>query len=105
MYAVPDPRPEPIEQPVEQWEECNVFGFRTITLKEPGHIVAQHVHDDDHATLVCNGRARCWVENRYEGEKGPGEAFEVKGGKKHVFQAVEAMTRLACVTHLPRKGA
>lgn len=92
---------EPVFQAPEVWEECVEYGFRTITIKDAGMLVPQHIHDDSHATLVCAGRARGWTDGAYLGEKGPGEAFWVEGGKKHHFQAVEPMTRLACVTHLP----
>ena len=94
------------EQPVESWEECGEFGFRTIVLARAGIAIEQHVHDDTHATLVCSGRARGWKDGEYMGEKGPGEAFLVEGGMKHWFEAAEPMTRLSCVTHLPsmKKG-
>lgn len=107
MHSLPENLEHLPEQPVESWEECGDFGFRTIFLKDSGTLIEQHVHDDTHATLVCSGRARCWIERQYAGEKGPGEAFLVQGGMKHFFQSVEPMTRLSCVTHLPsmKKGA
>lgn len=100
MHPLPDAAGA-VDQAPEVWEECVEFGFHTITIEKAGTLVPQHVHDDSHATLVCAGRARGWTDGAYLGEKGPGEAFWVEGGKKHHFQAVEPITRLSCITHLP----
>lgn len=105
MYAVPE-KTHDVDQPAEVWTECGTFGFRSALLATAGTLIKQHVHSDSHATLVCSGRARGWADGVYLGEKGPGEAFWVEGGKRHSFQAIEPMTRLSCVTHLPSmKGA
>lgn len=101
MHPLPEITGLVDEDPVEVWEECGEFGFRTITLKKAGTLIPQHIHDDSHATLVCAGRARGWTDGNYVGEKGLGEAFWVEGGKQHHFQAVEPMTSLSCATHLP----
>ncbi|MGH7185166.1 MAG: cupin domain-containing protein, partial [Pseudomonadota bacterium] len=98
------PIPEPVatgpavEQPVE-YIEPDVAGlyFRSILLADAGTIVPQHSHDHDHATLVCSGAARLWVDGVNVGDKTAGQAFFVKAGARHLFQALEPGTRLCCV--------
>lgn len=88
----------PLEQPpVERIEEVAGLYFRSVLLERAGTLIPQHRHDHDHATLVCAGRARGWCDGIWIGDKGPGEAFEIRAGGEHVFQAIEPMTRLACV--------
>lgn len=82
---------------VERIEEVGGFYFRSVLLIERWTVVPQHVHDHDHVTLVCNGKARCWANGKLIGDKSAGEAFEVKAGVYHEFMALEPHTRLACV--------
>lgn len=94
----PVPKGEPISnQPPEFVDEVAGVYFRSIMLAEAGQAVEQHVHDYDHATLVCCGRARMWIDNVYAGEVEPGRPVEIKAGQRHMFQALEANTRLVCV--------
>ncbi len=83
--------------PTECIEEAAGLYFRSVLLVEQGTLISQHEHDHDHATLVCSGRARGWCDGMPLGDKGPGEAFEIKAGSAHAFQALEANTRLTCV--------
>lgn len=85
------------ELPVESIHEvCGIY-FRSVLLKKEMTVIPQHEHDHDHATLVCSGKARAWVDGVYYGDFVAGTPIEIKAGKKHVFQALEPMTRLTCV--------
>lgn len=96
MYPPPEATTKLSEQPVERIEIVAGLYFRSVLL-ENGTVIPQHVHDHDHATFVGSGRARGWANGRWIGDKGPGEAFEVLAYQEHVFQALEANTRLCCV--------
>ncbi|MGH8908865.1 MAG: hypothetical protein ACRD0K_20820 [Egibacteraceae bacterium] len=89
------------EQPVE-YIEPDVAGlyFRSILLADAGTIVPQHSHDHDHATLVCSGAARLWVDGVHVGDKMAGQAFFVKARSQHLFQALLPGTRLCCVHNI-----
>jgi hypothetical protein len=91
----------PLDEPlVERIEEVCGLYFRSVLLRQVGTFVPQHVHDHDHATLVCAGKARCWANYVLVGDKEAGEAFEIKAGTAHVFMALEPNTRLACVHNI-----
>lgn len=85
------------EEIVERIEEvCGIY-FRSVLLERNGTRIPQHVHDHDHATLVCSGAARVWVDGELIGDFDAGRAVPVLAGKMHEFQALLPMTRLACV--------
>lgn len=80
---------------VERIEEvCGIY-FRTYFVKA-GNVIQQHKHDHDHATLVLSGRVRAWIKDGPLMIKGPGEAFEIKAGIEHYFEALED-SRLSCI--------
>jgi quercetin dioxygenase-like cupin family protein len=85
------------EQPVERIEEALGFCTRTITLEKAGTCIPQHEHKDDHATLVCAGKARAWADGVCLGDFEPGALIPVKAGREHLFQALEDVTRLSCI--------
>lgn len=96
--------------PVEQIVEAGGFYFRTICLAEPGYVVPQHVHDHEHVTLVGSGKARGWKHGVWIGDRSAGEAFVIEADAPHLFQALDAQTRLTCIHNiesalsLKRKG-
>lgn len=97
MHPLPE-KFEPLpNQPVEIINETLGFCSRMITLEKAGTYIPQHAHPDDHATLICAGRARGWVDGTWIGDFGPGDLVPVRAGHPHVFQALEDMTRLACL--------
>lgn len=96
MYPLPDLTHSLADQPVERIEIVANLYFRSVLLKAAGTAIPQHEHDHPHATFVGSGRARGWADGRWIGDKGPGEAYEILPGQKHVFQALEANTLLAC---------
>lgn len=88
------------KQTVEYVDEvCGIY-FRAILLEQAFDVVPQHTHDYDHVTLVASGSVRLWVEGEYKGDFDAFRAIEVKARKAHIFQALEPMTRLACVHNL-----
>lgn len=97
MHALPEHLHEIAEQPVERIEEACGLYFRSVLLERAGTVIPQHSHDHDHATFVATGRARVWVDGVWYGDFGAAAAVPIKAGRKHVFQALEPMTRLACV--------
>jgi len=98
MYAQPDVSLNVLrEQPVEFVEEMAGFYFRSIMLESEGDAIPQHMHAYDHATLVCSGRARLWVDGEWIRDIEAGHAVEVKANKSHVFQALSPKTMLSCI--------
>lgn len=96
--SLPDVTTPLSEQPVERIEP-DVAGlyFRSVLLEQAGTVIPQHEHDHDHATLVCSGKARVWVDGAYFGDYEAGRAIEIRAHCAHVFQALESNTRLCCV--------
>jgi hypothetical protein len=88
-----------LREPVVESIMTDVAGlyFRSYLLPEVGTIIPQHVHDYDHATLVCAGSVDVNIDGVYAGQYQAGQAIEIQAGKQHVFQSVEPMTRLCCV--------
>ncbi len=85
------------QQPVERINEaCGIY-TRTILLERAGTYIPQHAHDHDHATLVCNGKARAWVDGACVGDFIAGDLVPIEANRKHVFMSLEPMTRLACI--------
>lgn len=70
--------------------------FRSVLLSE-GTSIPQHVHSEDHATFVGQGKARVFVNGKYVQDVEAGHAVEMKAGDAHVFQALENNTRLTCI--------
>jgi hypothetical protein len=96
MYARPNPPESAKEAPVEFISEACGLYFRSLRL-HIWDVVGQHSHDHAHATLVGAGRARGWCGEEWIGDKGPGDAFEIKMNTDHTFQALEPDTRLVCI--------
>ena len=89
----------PDEQPVEKLVEVAGLYLRTYHLPMVGMVVPQHVHDYDHATLICSGKLRGWCEGEWIGDKGPGEAFLIKAGCQHTFESLEP-SMLTCIHNI-----
>jgi hypothetical protein len=111
MYPLPTSVAPLERQPVQFVDEvCGIY-FRSIILERAGQCVPQHVHDHDHATFVGSGKARVWIDGEWDGDYTAGHAIAIKADKKHVFQALEDNTLLACVhdvasaESVKRKGA
>ncbi len=85
-----------LKQPIQRIQIKGGIYFRSVRL-EKGTLIPQHTHDHDHATYVGSGRVVLYVDGRFEGEFSQGDAIEIKGGKRHEFQALEDDTLLACV--------
>lgn len=100
FFPVPTGEPAPEDVVVESIEEKAGLYFRSWLIKRSGVAVPQHDHDHDHATLVASGRARVWVDGFFVGDFESGSAIEIKAGTNHVFQALEANTRLVCVHNI-----
>lgn len=82
---------------VEFVEEMAGVYFRSVFLPFKGTTIPQHTHDEDHATYVGQGRARLYVDGRFQGDIEAGHAVLIAAGKKHLFEALEDNTRLTCV--------
>jgi quercetin dioxygenase-like cupin family protein len=85
---------------VEFVEEMAGVYFRSVFLAYKGTTIPQHVHDEPHATLVGSGKARLFVDGRFERDIPAGHAVVIEAGKKHIFEALEDNTRLTCVWSL-----
>lgn len=98
MYPLPESRPlPPSEQPVESIEVVAGLYFRSILLEEAGHVVPQHVHDHDHATMIAAGAARLWVNGIWQRDYQAGQAASIEAGQTHLFQSLAPKTRLVCI--------
>lgn len=82
---------------VERIEEVCGLYFRTMLLTYANTTIPQHSHDHDHATLVCAGKVRVWIDGKHLGDYSAGMAIPIKAGAKHLFHSLEPMTRLSCV--------
>lgn len=82
---------------IEFIEEKAGIYFRSVFLPFKGTTIPQHVHTEDHATLVGNGKARLYVNGRFDSDIEAGHAVTIKAGQKHMFEALEDNTRLICV--------
>jgi quercetin dioxygenase-like cupin family protein len=85
---------------VEFVEEMAGVYFRSVFLAFAGTTIPQHVHSEDHATLVGNGKARLYVDGKFKQDIEAGHAVVIEAGKKHMFEALEDNTRLICVWSL-----
>lgn len=82
---------------VEFVEEVAGIYFRSVLLPLPHMTIPQHVHPYDHATLIGSGRAALWINGELEGEYSAGTAVFIGANKLHVFESLEADTRLTCI--------
>lgn len=98
-HALPKLEPR-AEQPVQFVDEVGGIYFRAICLERAGDVVPQHSHEHDHVTLIASGRARVWCDGIWLGDFAAFHALEIKAHAKHVFLALEPLTRLACVHNL-----
>lgn len=96
QHSLPVLTDEKMDQPVEFIDEVGGFLYRSILLKKAGTVIPQHKHDTDHNTLVCAGKGRLWVNGKCRGDYEAFSAVEVKAGDEHLWQALEANTRLTC---------
>ncbi len=96
-YPVPEIVTDRRSQPVEYIEDVGGLYFRAICLENIGDAVPQHVHDHAHVTLVASGKARLWIDGAFVADIEAFKAIEIEANRKHIFQALEPMTRLACV--------
>lgn len=97
------PLPEGVarhDQPVEYVDDVGGLYFRAICLENVGDVVPQHAHDHAHVTLIASGKARLWIEGAWVADIPAFKAIEIEANRKHIFQALEPKTRLACVHDL-----
>lgn len=85
------------DQPVEFVDEVCGLTFRATLLVNVGDTVPQHVHDYEHATVIAAGKARLWIDGMHKGDYAAFQVIAIEANREHVFQALEPMTRLACV--------
>jgi hypothetical protein len=73
-------------------------------IKKVGTYLPQHSHTYDHATLVCHGSIRAWVDGRYLGQFDAPSVIHIKANAKHLFEVMAADTTLACIHRIDRTG-
>lgn len=84
--------------PPEFIDECEGIGIRSTILLKKGDCVGQHAHTYSHATFIGSGAVRLWANEQYVGDFYRGEAVGIKAHQRHIFQALEDDTLLACLT-------
>lgn len=77
-------------------EQFGIY-FRSVFLPFKGMIGEQHAHDVSHPTLCGSGKARLYVDGRFQEDVEAGGIVGIEAGKKHFFEALEDNTRLTCV--------
>lgn len=82
---------------VERIEEVCGLYFRSVLLPHANMTIPQHIHDHDHATLVCSGKVRAWADGKHMGDFEAGQAMHIKALVAHFFCSLEPNTRLCCV--------
>lgn len=70
---------------------------RSVFLPFKGTTVPQHTHSEDHPTMVCAGRARLYVDGKFDRDIDAGSLVLIKAGRKHLFEALEDNTRISCL--------
>lgn len=70
---------------------------------EANHVVEQHVHEYDHATLLAHGTVRLWIDDKDQGEFRAPKILTILAGQKHMFLAVTDAV-LYCVHNLRGEG-
>lgn len=85
-----------IELEGAEWRTAGVF-VKQIKIPLALTILAQHVHDYDHLTLVASGAVKVWRDGKVMGEFSAGEALTIKAGIAHGFQALEDDTVIYCI--------
>lgn len=71
--------------------------FRTVLFHVAGTRIPQHVHDYDHATMICSGSARLFVNGQAVADYQAGQVALIKANHHHEFESLEDNTRLSCV--------
>lgn len=82
---------------VEFVDEVAGIYFRSVFLAFKGTTIPQHSHDEAHATYCGSGKARLYVDGRFQEDIEAGHAVAIAAGKQHLFEALEDHTRLTCV--------
>lgn len=98
--------PERVHGDAEVEQYCDVLGdiyVRVIKLRTKkigdetiGQLVAQHVHKDNHYSMLMRGRVRCWINEKWHGDFTAPTPIFITAGQRHVFQALLDDTILVC---------
>lgn len=73
-------------------------------IKKVGTYLPQHSHAHAHATLICHGSIRAWVDGRYLGRFNAPSVINIAAHTKHLFEIMEPDTTLACIHRIDRTG-
>jgi hypothetical protein len=74
--------------------------IRSDTIKKANNVLAQHVHEHDHATIVSRGTIEAWQDGEILGQFTGPAVVKIPAGKKHFFKALTDDVVLCCLHNL-----
>lgn len=83
-----------------EFAEVDGMWVRAYTLEKRNHVVAQHVHDHDHITLLASGSVGFWRNGERVSTYNAPAIITVPAGEKHAFVALSDNVVLCCLHNL-----
>lgn len=87
-----------------EFAEVDDIWVRAYSVSKAKTILAQHVHEHDHITLVSRGTVEAWQDGELLGEFKAPAVIKIPAGKKHAFTATTDDVVLCCLHNLRGTG-
>jgi quercetin dioxygenase-like cupin family protein len=95
-----NPNYKQIDPEYVQFDEVDDIWIRSYTIKKVNNVLAQHVHEHDHATIVSRGTIEAWQDGEILGQFTGPAVVKIPAGKKHFFKALTDDVVLCCLHNL-----
>jgi signal-transduction protein with cAMP-binding, CBS, and nucleotidyltransferase domain len=87
-----------------EFAEVDDIWVRAYSVSKAKTIIAQHVHEHDHMTLVSRGAVEAWQDGELLGEFKAPAIIKISAGKSHAFAALTDDVVLCCLHNLRGTG-
>jgi len=87
-----------------EFAEVDDIWVRAYSIAKAKTIIAQHVHEHDHITLVSRGTIEAWQDGELLGEFKAPALVKIPAGKSHAFTAMTDDVMLCCLHNLRGTG-
>jgi hypothetical protein len=87
-----------------EFAEVDDIWVRAYSIAKAKTIIAQHVHEHDHMTLVSRGTIEAWQDGELLGEFKAPAFIKIPAGKSHAFTAMTDDVVLCCLHNLRGTG-
>jgi hypothetical protein len=87
-----------------EFAEVDDIWVRAYSVPKANSVIAQHVHEHDHVTLVSRGTIEAWQDGELLGEFKAPSIVKIPAGKSHAFTAVTDDVVLCCLHNLRGTG-